>query len=257
MSLVYKHSQRYGLIPRTQESNPMRFVRCKTTNEYEAMILTPEQAYAVLLNLREPQRTLTPLAAGTGLRISECLGLQWQDVSLAEGVIQVRRTWTCGQVGWPKSKSSKGPVPLHSLLAEFMFRWKRKTPYSQPGDWVFPSFKLKGRQPRVANMLVEDYLRPAAVKVGILSSHRDDEGRLVDDDPRRFGFHNLRHSLASFLVRIRTDPKTVQTLLRHSDVKLTLQCYTHSVSEDRMAAAGAMLVAIFSHGADRSGLKAD
>jgi integrase len=119
--------------------------------------------------------------------------------------------------------ASKGPVPLHPLLAEFMFRWKRKTPYSQPGDWVFPSFKLKGQQPRVANMLVEDYLRPAAVKVGILSSHRDDEGRLVDDDPRRFGFHNLRHSLASFLVRIRTDPKTVQTLLRHSDVKLTLQ----------------------------------
>jgi len=35
-----------------------------------------------------------------------------------------------------------------------------------------------------------------------------------------------------------------------------LQCYTHSVSEDRMAAA-AMLTAIFSHAADRSGLKAD
>ena len=163
MSLVYKHSQRYGLIPRNQESNPMRFVRCKTTSEYEAMILTPEQAYAVLLNLREPERTLTLLAAGTGLRISECLGLQWQDVSFAEAVIQVRRTWTCGKVGWPKSKTSKGPVPLHPLLAEFMFRWKRKTPYSQPGDWVFPSFKLKGQQPRVANMLVEDYLRPAAV----------------------------------------------------------------------------------------------
>ncbi|MGA2004548.1 MAG: hypothetical protein ABSG70_14270 [Terriglobales bacterium] len=48
MSLVYRHSQRYGLIPRNQESNPMRFVRCKTTSEYEAMILNPEQAYAVL-----------------------------------------------------------------------------------------------------------------------------------------------------------------------------------------------------------------
>ena len=64
MSLVYRHSQRYGLIPRNQEANPMRFVRCKTTSEYEAMILTPEQAYAVLLNLREPERTLTLLAAG-------------------------------------------------------------------------------------------------------------------------------------------------------------------------------------------------
>jgi integrase len=138
-----------------------------------------------------------------------------------------------------------------------MFRWKQNTPYSQLGDWVFPSFRLKGEQPRVGNMLVEDYLRPAAVKAGILSSDRNDEGRLIDDDPRRFGFHNLRHSLASFLVRMGTDPKTVQTLLRHSDVKLTLQFYSHAVSEDRMAAAGAMLIAILSHAANKSGLRAD
>ena len=106
-------------------------------------------------------------------------------------------------------------------------------------------------------MLVEDHLRPAAVKAGILSSHLDNHGRLVDDDPRRFGFHNLRHSLASFLIRIRTDPKTVQTLLRHSDVKLTLQFYTHAVSRDRMVAAGKMLTAILSHAPDKNGLTAD
>src|SRR5262249_16863641 len=45
MSLVYKHAQRYGLIQRTQEANPMRFVRCKTSSNYEAMILTPQQAF--------------------------------------------------------------------------------------------------------------------------------------------------------------------------------------------------------------------
>jgi len=221
------------------------------------MILTPEQAYAVLLNLQDPERTLTLLASGTGLRISECLGLQWQDVNFADGMIHVRRTWTCGQVGLPKSKASKGPVPLHPLLAEFMLVWKEKTTYPQPGDWVFPSTRLNGKQPRVANMLVEDHLRPAAVKAGILSSHPDNRGRLVDDDPRRFGFHNLRHSLASFLIRIRTDPKTVQTLLRHSDVKLTLQFYTHAVSGDRMVAAGKMLTAILSHAPDKNGLTAD
>lgn len=71
MSLIYKHGQRYGLIARNPESNPMRFVRCRTTSGYEAMILTPEQAYAILLNLQDPERTLTLLAAGTGLRISE------------------------------------------------------------------------------------------------------------------------------------------------------------------------------------------
>jgi hypothetical protein len=43
MSLVYKHGQRYGLVPRSQEANPMRFVRCETTSGYEAMILTPDK----------------------------------------------------------------------------------------------------------------------------------------------------------------------------------------------------------------------
>ena len=160
--------------------------------------------------------------------------MQWQDVSFDDSEISVRRTWTCGAVGLPKSKSSKAPVPLHPLLAEFLRAWKDETPYSQSGDWVFASFRLKGQQPRVANMLVEDHLRPAAVSASVLAKN----------DSRRFGFHNLRHSLASFLVRTKTDPKTVQALLRHSDVKTTLQLYAHSVSEDRMAAQGQMLQAI-------------
>jgi integrase len=136
-------------------------------------------------------------------------------------------------------------------------RWHRQTPYAQPSDWVFPSFSLKGRQPRVANMLVEDHLRLAAAEAGILSSHQNDQGVLVEDDRRRFGFHNLRHSLASFLVRSKTDPKTVQALLRHSDVKTTLQLYAHSVSEDRMTAQGTMLQAILGTGTAESGLRAD
>ncbi len=238
MSLVFKHGQRYGLIPRSEESNPMRFVRCKTTSSYEAMILAPQQTFTVLMHLEEPERTLSLLAASAGLRISECLGLQWQDVSFAESLIHLRRTWTCGRVGVPKTKASHAPVPLHPLLAEFMQGWKNTTPYSQPEDWVFASLRLKGRQPRAANMLAADHLRPAAVKAGVLK-----EGEKV-----RFGFHNLRHSLASFLVRTKTDPKTVQARLRHSDVRTTLQLYAHSVTEDRLAAQGQVLQAILHKG---------
>jgi integrase len=228
MSLVYKHGQRHGLIPRRDECNPLRFVRCKTISGYEAVILSPEQAFAVLVDLPEPESTLTLLAASAGLRISECLGLQWQDVNFDESLIHVRRTWTCGRIGAPKSKASQAPVPMHPLLAEFMPAWRSQTPYPQPENWIFPSLKLCGRKPRTANMLVEDYLRPAAVKAGVIA----------ENDPCRFGFHNLRHSLASFLVRSKTDPKTVQALLRHSDVKTTLQLYAHSVSADRITAQG-------------------
>jgi len=53
MSLVYKHSQRHGLIPRGEECNPLRFVRCKSTSDYEAIILTSGQAFSMLLCLSE------------------------------------------------------------------------------------------------------------------------------------------------------------------------------------------------------------
>jgi hypothetical protein len=42
----------------------MRFVRCKPPSGYEAMILTPEQAYAIVCNLREPGRILTLFGEG-------------------------------------------------------------------------------------------------------------------------------------------------------------------------------------------------
>jgi len=235
MNLVCKSAQRYGLIPRTEECNPIRYVRCKTTSGYEAQTISPAQGWAIWSRLPEPESTLTLLAAITGLRISECLGLKWGDIDFAAQVIQVRRTWTGGMEGLPKSKASQAAVPLHPVLASHMSSWQKATPYGGENDWVFPSFKLKGEKPRVANMLVEDHLRPAAVAAGVLK-----EGESV-----RFGFHNLRHSLASFLVGQGTDPKTVQTLLRHADVATTLGIYAHSHSEARMTAQGDMLSAFF------------
>jgi len=154
-------------------------------------------------------------------------------VDFANQRINVRRTWVHGYVGEPKTKSSKAPVPLHPLLAESVKAWQQESPYSQPTDWMFPSLKLRGKKPRCANMLVRDYLRPAAVRAGVLG----------EDSSFRFGYHNLRHSLASFLVRTKTDPKTVQNLLRHANVKTTLQLYAHSMTEDRLTAQGQALAA--------------
>jgi integrase len=169
----------------------------------------------------------------SGLRISEYLGLQWADVDYDSQQTFVRRSWT-GKVGKPKSAASKAPVPMVPLLAGFIRQWLEQTPYGRPMDWVFASTRLEGKQPRVANMLVEDYLRPAAVKAGVLK----------ESEKVRFGFHNLRHSLASFLVRKGTDVKTVQKLLRHSDVATTLGIYAHSMSEDRLAAQDDVLAAM-------------
>jgi len=97
MACVYKHAQRHGLIPRTEDANPMKLVRCKTTSDYEPIILTPQQAFALVSSFPLLERTLTLLAAATGLRISECLGLQWQDLDFLRQQIHVRRTWLGGR----------------------------------------------------------------------------------------------------------------------------------------------------------------
>ncbi len=94
----------------------------------------------------------------------------------------------------------------------------------------------------------EDPPTASGIEGGSFSHRTRTKRELLEDDLRRFGFHNLRHSLASFLIRSKTDPKTVQALLRHSDVKTTLQLYAHSVGEDRMTAQGAILQAILGAG---------
>jgi len=93
LPLSFVHHQCVSDVAAHHRDADFTLCGCKTTSGYEAMILTPEQAYAVFRNLRDPERTLTLLAAGTGLRISECLGLQWQDVSFADAMIHVRQIY--------------------------------------------------------------------------------------------------------------------------------------------------------------------
>lgn len=235
MVCAYKHAQRHGLIPRTEDANPMKWVRCKTTSEYEPIILTPEQAFHLVTEFPLLERTLTLMAAATGLRISECLGLQWQDLDFVREQIHVRRTWLGNQIGQPKTKASSQPVAMGTLLADIMREWQKETSYSKPQDWVFPSARLHGRKPRTGSVMAQQYLRRAAVKLGILGA----------EDRCRFGFHNLRHSLASYLVtQTKTDVKTVQSMLRHADVGTTLGLYTHAINKDKLVAQNQVMEAM-------------
>lgn len=230
-SLIFKHAIRHDLIPGGGGSNPLELVRCCTTSDYESLTIDPAQAFSIWTLLPQCERLLLLLCATTGLRVSEGLGLQWGDIDVEKGCIHIRRAWTGGKIGPTKTKASQGTVPMHALLAEHVAAWRKETPYAAVTDWIFASLKLKGKQPRVGNMLVEDYLRPAAIKAGVLAP----------EDTRRFGFHTMRHSLATFLVGANVDPKTVQATLRHSDVATTLNIYAHSSSGAKMAAQGVML----------------
>jgi integrase len=123
------------------------------------------------------------------------------------------------------------------VLAQFLRKWQKETPYSKPTDWVFASSRTRGKTPRVGNMLVSDYLRPAAIKAGV----KLEKGQ-------RFGFHNLRHSLSSLLITgKKVDVRTTQDILRHSSSATTIDLFTQSPMEERIAAQMQVLDAILSN----------
>jgi integrase len=228
MSAIYRYGQKIRKIPRREECNPMRWVSVGATSDYEAVVLTPEQAWSIAESLPPYERTIVITEAATGCRISECLALKWLDIEWDKSQIRVQRAWVRSRIGPTKSKASKAPVPMHPILAAILQNWRRETPYAKDEDWVFPSLKLGGRQPRAASTMVADYIRPVAVKLGIIRK----------DEPR-FGFHNLRHSLATFLISEGQNPDVVRRMLRQSHIDTTL-IYTHMDSE-RIGAQGRML----------------
>ncbi len=69
------------------------------------------------------------------------------------------------------------------------------------------------RKRPAANMLVSDYLRVAANKAEVVAPLRT------------LGFHTFRRTLASVLVKMKVDPKLVQEMLRHQNLKTTLEVY--------------------------------
>ena len=68
--------------------------------------------------------------------------------------------------------------------------------------------------------MVADYIRPTAVKLGVIKK-----------DQPRFGFHNFRHSLATFLISEGRNPDVVRRMLRQSHIDTTL-IYAHMDSKE-------------------------
>jgi len=60
----------------TEEGNSVAFVTQSSKSNYKAVIVRPEQAFRIMMELEDPHRTVVFLVAVTGLRISEAPGLE-------------------------------------------------------------------------------------------------------------------------------------------------------------------------------------
>lgn len=223
---------RIGALHELVKKNPALPVETRSTTDYKAILVSPRQTLTIIMALPNPlHRILVLTCAATALRFSELLSLRWADVQWEQSRIAVTKRWSRGKDGPTKTRKSEGHVPLHPVLAVYLKEWHDHTPYAKDTDFLFPSLKAEGKVPLSPAVFVADHLRPAAKGAGIEIA-----------DGERFGMHNLRHSLSSWLVnKGKIEPKTVQSILRHSRIQTTLDLYTQGDGEETRAAQGAFL----------------
>ncbi|HMH12169.1 MAG TPA: site-specific integrase [Edaphobacter sp.] len=231
MLRIYK----VGLLHELCTRNPAQPVETRSKTSYRAIVLTPQQTLAIIRALPNVlHRILVLTCAATALRSSELLALRWADIEWTEARIRISKRWAQGKDGRTKTESSDGYVPLHSALARHLIDWRSQTPYAKETDFVFPSLRANGKVPLSPAIFVADHLRTAAIGIGI-----------PIEKGQRFGLHNLRHSLSNWLInKAKTEPKTVQGILRHSRIQTTMDLYTQEDRDETRATQGQFLEAL-------------
>ena len=165
---------------------------------------------AIFDDLAGPDRSmLYMLAMTTGLRASELASVTPSsfDLSTDRPVVTVRAAYTKNRT------EAEQPLPPDVAEAFRVYLANRPALASLwPGKW---------------NEHGAEMLRGDLAAAGI--PYRDDQGDVAD-------FHALRHSYISLLGRMGNSPKVTQTLARHSDIKLTMNVYSHAHIHDLAAA---------------------
>jgi len=203
-------------LPPLLATNPLAgWRRLKGPPRRRRRALTELEIAKLLHHSPSPFREIWAFALGTGLRAGELGALEWDDVAWERGEVAVRAE---------TSKSGRGrTLPLRDDLLAMLRRLRAGCPGGQ--RLIFVNSHGTSWRDNLSRRL-----KPCLRAAGL------DE--TID-------VHCLRHTFGSHLIRAGVNPKTVQMLLGHSSLQVTLDCYTHEVEyEDRRAAVEALRLPI-------------
>ncbi len=213
--------------------------------------LTPEEFNKLLLLIDEPYSTMIDVCVHSGLRVSELIGLRWEDVgpeSLTIDERYCRGDWSVTKT--TASSATIGVAP--SVIAriqrlktlEVEVNWgsqdaKKKIKVvrsSNPHDLVFQS--LRSGAPMNDQNILRRHLRPAAEKLGI--------------DPKKATWRSLRRSWATWMGQAGADLKSIQFQMRHARASTTLDIYQQFVPEAQQRAVARTMEVLSERAAKQS-----
>ncbi len=161
----------------------------------------------------------------TGLRVDELPALKWHDIDFEKEALHIARTidyrTTTGEweIRSPKSKPGLRDIPLGKEAICILKNQRQKMQSLnvisiEYHDFVFLS---KNGNP-IKNSTYNKDLQRICKKAGIA----------------HFSMHTLRHSFATRCAEAGMQPKTLQSILGHSNIGVTMDIYVHC-TEDRKA----------------------
>lgn len=186
----------------------------------KARSLTVEQFHAMLQELDEPFATIALLSVCLGLRISEALALKWEDVDWLQSRVSIRRGIVKQRVDECKTQESAKTLVLANDLLGRLKSWKQASPFSGPGDWIFASPVSIGKLPYSYTGIRRIVARAASIAgIGHVTTHA------------------FRHSYRSWLDAVRTPIAVQQKMMRHTDIRTTMNIYGDVVTDEMNTAS--------------------
>jgi integrase len=240
LSAVLSSAVRYDLLIK----NPLLAVqipRSKVVNKKKQKPhVTPEEFERLVEFVDEPYATMIYVAVFSGLRVSELVGLKWEDVR--DDALTVDERFCRGDWSVTKTAGSATTIGVASAVIARIHRLKTleveinwggsgakkriKLVRSEgPQDLVFQSLRT-GAPMRDGNVL-RRHLRPAAIKLGM--------------DPKKATWRSLRTSCATWMVEAGANPKDVQGQMRHSRIATTMDIYAQNVPDSQRRAVAKMM----------------
>lgn len=169
-----------------------------------------------------PQKLGILISMDTGLRIGEICALRYSDIDLEQAELHVTHTLKRISIPGDQADGRKTELILDTP----------KTEYSRRTVPVSTSLLKKLRQSRLSAESADSFVVSGTSHM--IEPHvllRDYQNILNECGISHFTFHALRHSFATRSIGLGFDVKTLSTILGHSSVKITLECYMHPTTQ--------------------------
>lgn len=227
---IFSRSVEWRII----KQNPVSAVKRPKLTQKEIHVYNEEEATQLFTALEKEAihwRIMITLALTTGMRRGELLGLEWENIDLEQGTIEVRQSlsYVNGKniVKEPKNKSSLRKVSIPSTLLPDIKEYSlhcRKDRLKAGNLWegsnhffVFSSWNGKPLYHTTPGTWFRRFLKKHNLK--------------------SIRFHDLRHTSATLLINQGVHAKIISERLGHADIRTTMNIYGHALQTADQAAA--------------------